>query len=225
MSIRVWLWGASGIHFIRKNQRFLLCLCMLHVSGPPLRWSTFQIWESIHVCMLSCFSHVQIFAALWTEAHQAPLSVGFPRQEYWSGSPCPPPEDLPSPGIEPTCLTSPALAGGFFTTESPGRTLKVYSWMLKIVFTLCLISASPGEENGNPLPYSCLENPMDGGAWEAAVHGVAKSWTWLSNFTFLSLSLISARALSGSVRKLEFLCGFMSQEQSAFPLVFVLFSN
>ena len=43
---------------------------------------------------------------------------------------------------------------------------------------------SPGEGNGNPLQYSCLENPMDGGAWEAAVHGVAKSQTWLSDFTF-----------------------------------------
>ena len=41
-----------------------------------------------------------------------------------------------------------------------------------------------GEGNGNPLQYSCLENPMDGGAWKAAVHGVAKSWTRLSNFTF-----------------------------------------
>ena len=41
-----------------------------------------------------------------------------------------------------------------------------------------------GEGNGNPLQYSCLENPMDGGAWWAAVHGVAKSWTQLSNFTF-----------------------------------------
>ena len=41
-----------------------------------------------------------------------------------------------------------------------------------------------GEGKGNPLQYSCLENPMDGGAWWAAVHGVAKSWTWLSNFTF-----------------------------------------
>ena len=53
---------------------------------------------------------------------------------------------------------------------------------------------------------------MDGGAWEAAVHGVAKSRIQLSNCTFLSLSLISAIALSRSVRKLEFLCGFMSQE-------------
>ena len=42
---------------------------------------------------------------------------------------------------------------------------------------------SPGEGNGTPLQYSCLENPMDGGAWEAAVHGVAKSWTRLSDFT------------------------------------------
>ena len=43
---------------------------------------------------------------------------------------------------------------------------------------------SPGEGNGNPLQYSCLENPMDGGAWRATVHGVAKSWTRLSDFTF-----------------------------------------
>ena len=43
---------------------------------------------------------------------------------------------------------------------------------------------SPGEGNGNPLQYSCLENPMDGGAWWATAHGVAKSWTQLSNFTF-----------------------------------------
>ena len=42
---------------------------------------------------------------------------------------------------------------------------------------------SPGEGNGNPLQYSCLENPMDGGIWSATVHGVGKSWTWLSDFT------------------------------------------
>ena len=45
------------------------------------------------------------------------------------------------------------------------------------------LGRSPGEGNGNPLQYSCLENPMDGGAWEAAVHGVTKSWTQLSDFT------------------------------------------
>ena len=46
------------------------------------------------------------------------------------------------------------------------------------------LGRSPGEGNGNPLQYSCLKNPMDGGAWWATVHGVAKSWTRLSDFTF-----------------------------------------
>ena len=57
-------------------------------------------------CMLNCFSHVQLFGTPWTIAHQAPLSMRFPRQEYWSGLPCPPPGDLPDPGIKPTSLTS-----------------------------------------------------------------------------------------------------------------------
>ena len=61
------------------------------------------------VCMFSHFSHVWLFAASWTVAHQAPLSIGFSRQEYWSGLPRPPPRDLPDPGIEPTSLASPAL--------------------------------------------------------------------------------------------------------------------
>ena len=68
--------------------------------------------------MLSCFSHVWLFATLWTVDRQAPLSMGFSRQEYWSGLPCPPPGDLPDPGIEPTSLISPALAGGCFSTSA-----------------------------------------------------------------------------------------------------------
>ena len=67
--------------------------------------------------MLSHFSRLQLFATLWTIAHQAPLSMRFPRNEYFSGLPCPPPEDLSDPGIEPTSLKSPALAGGFITTS------------------------------------------------------------------------------------------------------------
>ena len=68
--------------------------------------------------MLSHFSHIQLFATLWTVACWAPLSMGFSRQEYWSGLPSPPPGDLPNPRIEPTSLTSPALAGGFFTIST-----------------------------------------------------------------------------------------------------------
>ena len=68
--------------------------------------------------MLSHFNQVQLFATPWTVAHQAPLSMGFSGQEYWSGLPCPPPGDLPDPGIEPVSLMSPALAGSFFTMNA-----------------------------------------------------------------------------------------------------------
>ena len=67
--------------------------------------------------MLSHFSHVQLFAAPWTVARKAPLSMGFSRQEYWSVLLCPPPGDLPNPEIDPVSLTSPALASGFLTTN------------------------------------------------------------------------------------------------------------
>ena len=70
------------------------------------------------MCVLSCFYHVQLFGTLWTAVHQAPLSIGFFRQEYWSGLPCPPPGDLPDLGIEPASLTSSALIGEFFTTSA-----------------------------------------------------------------------------------------------------------
>ena len=85
-------------------------------------------------CLLSHFSSVWLFATQWTVARQAPLSMGFSRQEYWSGLPCPPPGELPDPGIKPESLMSPALAGGFFTTsttwEAPtrGRECNNYPW-------------------------------------------------------------------------------------------------
>ena len=75
------------------------------------------------VCVLSHFSCIQLFATPWTVAPQAPLSMGFSRQEYWSGLPWPPPEDLPDPGIELVSLTSPALAGRFFTTAATAKSL------------------------------------------------------------------------------------------------------
>ena len=68
--------------------------------------------------LLSCFSHIWLFVALWTVAYQAPLSMGFSRPEYWSGLPLHSLGDLPNPGIETKYLASPALAGGFFTTSA-----------------------------------------------------------------------------------------------------------
>ena len=73
------------------------------------------------MCRLSCFSRVQLCVTLWTMAHQGPLSMGLCRQEHWSGLPFPLPGDLPDPGIKAKSPTSPALADGFFTTESPGK--------------------------------------------------------------------------------------------------------
>ena len=86
--------------------------------------------------------------------------MAFSRQEYWSGLPLPSPWDIPNPGIESVSPVSHELAGGFFTTSATCR-----------------------EGNGTPLQYFCLENPIDGGAWWAVVHGVAKSRTRLSDFT------------------------------------------
>ena len=66
-------------------------------------------------------SRVPLSATPWTAAHQAPLSMGFSRQEYWSGLLFPSSGDLLDPRIKPTTLVFPALAGGFFTTAPPGK--------------------------------------------------------------------------------------------------------
>jgi len=68
----------------------------------------------------SLLSRVQFFVSQWTEVHQAPLSMGFSRQEYWSGLPSPTAENLPNLGTEPLSPAFPALAGRFFTTAPPG---------------------------------------------------------------------------------------------------------
>ena len=82
---------------------------------------------SVSACVLCHFSRVRLFATLWIIACQAPLSMGFSRHEYWSGLPCPPPGDLPDPGIRPASLMSPALAGSFFTTSA---TWEAQVWVL-----------------------------------------------------------------------------------------------
>ena len=77
--------------------------------------------------MLSCFSHVLLFATPWIVAHQAPLPMGFSRQEYWSGLPFPPPRDFLTQGLNPSLLMSPALSGGFLTTSATWETM-VAQW-------------------------------------------------------------------------------------------------
>ena len=105
--------------------------------SPPQPWSqrhSLKSWDlqgttpahatgnkpTMYAFMLSCFSCVQLFVTSWTIA-QAPLSMGFSRQECWSGLPCPPPGDLPDPGMEHEPPVSPALQAGSFTPEPLGE--------------------------------------------------------------------------------------------------------
>ena len=73
------------------------------------------------MCVLSCSVVSDPFETTWTVARQAPLTMEFSRQEYWSGLPFPLPGDFPKSGIKPTSLTSPALAGRLFSTEQPRK--------------------------------------------------------------------------------------------------------
>ena len=121
----------------------------------------------------------------WTVACQAPLPMELSRQVYLNGEPFPSPGHLSNPGIK---LGSPALSADSLPAEPPGKPIfKVHNLSGKE--SACSAGdagsvpgsgISPGEGNGYPLQYSCLENPMDRGAWLTTVHGVAKSWTRLS---------------------------------------------
>ena len=92
------------------------------------------------VFLLSRFSHIWLFSTPGTVALQATLSAGFSKQEYWSGLPCPPPGDPLDPGIEPEPFTSPAEAGGFFTTRA--------SWEAPVCMLTPLLYIAGGLETG-----------------------------------------------------------------------------
>ena len=130
--------------------------------------------------MLSCFHCVQLCAALWTVDCQAPLSMGFYRQEYWSGLPHPSPGHLPDPGkvlwgpasmLMIKCIHHglPWWLSSIESTHNPGDAGD---------FSIPGPRRSSGEGDGNPPQYSCLENPMNREAWQAIVHWAAKSCTW-----------------------------------------------
>ena len=110
-------------------------MLLLEITWFLQNWHN-QAVLSFHLHVYCHFSHAWIFANLWTIARQAPLSMGFSRQEYWSGLPFPPPGDLPDPGIEPVSLISPALAGRFFITSAtweaqfPSVLFKINGWSL-----------------------------------------------------------------------------------------------
>ena len=114
-----WCWD-SGCKERTKNTEQLKQMVLSSNPGFSIllvKWFN-QVCFLTYLCRLSHFSPVWLFVMLWTVTNQSPLSMGFSRQEYWSGLPFPSPGDLPSPGIKPTSLISPALAGRFFTTST-----------------------------------------------------------------------------------------------------------
>ena len=124
-----------------------------------LQWASQAVlvvkWSEVKL-----LSRVRFFATPWTVAYQAPPSMGFSRQEYWSELPFPSPGDLPDPGIEPG---SPAFQADALTSEPPvvkspfasagDMICGFHAWIRKI--------PESGRGLGNPLQDSCLENPMD----------------------------------------------------------------
>ena len=109
-------------------------------------------WVAISSFMLSHLNCVRLFATLRTAAHQAPLSTGFSRQEYWSGLPCPPPGDLSDPGIELAFLVSPALADRFFTTSA--------TWEVRRMNLKSVIQNEVSQKEKNKFIWN-LENGTD----------------------------------------------------------------
>ena len=102
-------WAITKGHSVWGPPRSLGQACRAHSS-------TLRLEVAGHV-RAYVLSHVPLFVTPWTAARQAPLSTEFTKQEYWSGLPFTASGDLPDPGIEPVSPVSPALAGGFFTTE------------------------------------------------------------------------------------------------------------
>ena len=96
---------------------------------------TSRVITIIYVHVLSHFGRVQLFVTPWTLAHQAPLSMGLSRQEYWSGLPCPPPGALPHPGMEARSVESPALQADSLPAELLGSPMSI-TIITKI--TVCL---------------------------------------------------------------------------------------
>ena len=108
----------------------------MEMGSPQVpAWSRGHHTLSIKGNMLSPFSHVQFFAAPWTIAHQAPLSMRFSRQGYWSGLPSPYSRDLPEAGTESMSLTSLVLASKFFTSSATWEAF--YKGLNSKYFRLC----------------------------------------------------------------------------------------
>ena len=110
-----------------------MALVSLTFCNSGVHWACARVLSqgmvvNVNLCMIRCFSRVWLFVTSWTIAHQAPLSMGFSKQEYWSELPCPTPGDLPDPRIKLTSPTSPALQSDSLPTEASGKPCIYLNW-------------------------------------------------------------------------------------------------
>ena len=104
-----WVAMSSSRGSSQPRDRTNISLSLLHWQARSLPLEPPGMPPFNEFCSVQSLSHVQLFATPWTGVHQVPLSMGFSRQEHWSGLPCPPPGDLPDSGIETMSLVAPVL--------------------------------------------------------------------------------------------------------------------
>ena len=139
-------------------------------------WKMLYIYINAMCLCASSLSRVRLFATPWTVAHQTPLSMGFSKQEYWNGLPCPPPGDLPNPGIEPR---SPALQADSLLSEPPGKPINA----IDLYKRYRCVSAAAASKSLQSCPTLC--DPIDGSPPGSPSLGFSRQEHW-SGFSFPS---------------------------------------
>ena len=140
--------GTEANPFVFTTDILLTYVGLVSFPFPLLHFLARFSWDCC-CCLVAVSLRVSLFATLWTAAHQASLTMGFPRQIYWSGLPFPPLGDLPNSGIK---HKFPALAGGFFTTESPGKPFLGYAVAKSLQSCPTLCDPIDGSPPGSSIP-------------------------------------------------------------------------
>ena len=152
------------------------------------RWLCVHVLSHFSLSNAKSFQFVQLYVILWTVAHQVPLSMGFSRQEYWNGLPCPSPGNHPDPGIKPMSHISPALIGRSFTIggtwEAP-----VDDWWL------WWFSRSVVSKSCDPMDYSLLDLKDKHGCWRERMEEATVREFGMDTYTLLYLKWITNKNL------------------------------
>ena len=188
----MYLWTQKIFTGEQANHKIDIYKMLAYLSRQVCTWHIYCSNVYISTCVLCNFSHFRLFATPRTVACQAPLSMGFSRQEYWSGLLCLLPGDLLSP--DPCLLHLLHWQSGSLPLAPPGNPVNMCKYLFMGIpggsddkksacnagdpGSIPESGRSPGEGNGNLLQYSCPENSMDRGRLQSWSH---RELTWLSD--------------------------------------------